>query len=91
VKSHFKSDEQEALTIMISTSLRHGTDTQFVVQQLMKSEGTIVSFSKAIARSLKKYVKDVELGLTCQECGSDKVSMQEGCFTCSNCGSSKCG
>lgn len=92
VKTHFKSDEQEALTRMISTSLRHGVDVTFVVQQLMKSEGTIVSFSKAIARTLKKYAKDVEdAGVSCQSCGSEKVSMQEGCFVCMDCGSSKCG
>jgi ribonucleoside-diphosphate reductase alpha chain len=92
VKTHFQSDEQEALTRMVSTSLRHGADIHFIVEQLMKSEGTIVSFSKAVARTLKRYIKDgVESSVACGECGSDKVVMQEGCYVCLDCGGSKCG
>ena len=36
---------------MISTSLRHGADIEFIVSQLIKSEGTINSFAKAIGRT----------------------------------------
>lgn len=92
IKEHFESDEQEALTRMISTSLRHGADINFIYDQLQKSEGTIVSFSKAIARTLKKYLKDnFEGGKECEECGSpDGIIMQEGCYKCKDCGFSKC-
>lgn len=86
------TDEQAALTRMISTALRHGADIQFVVEQLGKSDGVIVSFSKSIARVLKKYIKDEDLlaRATCQDCGSTNLRMEEGCVKCNDCGSSKC-
>lgn len=92
LKEHFESDEQEALTRMISTSLRHGADIDFIYNQLQKSEGTIVSFSKAIARTLKKYLKEGSISsLKCDNCGEpDSLVMQEGCFICKNCSYSKC-
>jgi len=93
LKELFESDEQEALTRMISTSLRHGADINFIYEQLMKSEGTIVSFSKAIARTLKKYLKDEDFSShACESCDSpDGMIMQEGCYKCKDCGYSKCG
>jgi len=85
------NDTQGALTRMISTSLRHGVDIQFIVQQLEKSDGTITSFTKAISRVLKKYIQDgtKENGNKCQECGGDLIR-QEGCVLCQNCGWTKC-
>ncbi len=89
IRTFFESNEQEALTRMISTSLRHGADIEFIVSQLIKSEGNITSFSKAIARTLKKYVKEIS-SMKCSECSSHNIKLQEGCFTCIDCGSSKC-
>lgn len=89
IRTFFESDEQEALTRMISTALRHGADIEFIVSQLIKSEGTIISFAKAIARTLKTYVKHMT-SLKCSECQSSNLKLQEGCFTCMDCGSSKC-
>lgn len=89
IRMFFESDEQEALTRMISTALRHGTDIEFIVSQLQKSEGTINSFAKAIARTLKNYVREIT-SMKCSECSSKNIKMQEGCFTCMDCGSSKC-
>jgi ribonucleoside-diphosphate reductase alpha chain len=90
IREHFETDEQEALTRIISTALRHGTDIEFIVDQLAKSEGTITSFSKAIGRSLKKYITEQKLEKTCDQCNSKNVALQEGCYTCMDCGSSKC-
>lgn len=92
VKKHFETREEEALTRMISTALRHGADINFIYEQLQKSEGTIVSFSKAIARTLKKYLKDDGFAaLDCESCGSKgTLVMQEGCYVCKSCGFSKC-
>lgn len=92
IAMNFETDEQEALTRMISTALRHGADIQFVFEQLNKSEGDISSFSKAVGRSLKKYLKDgsIAYGKTCDSCGSSNVVYQEGCETCLDCGSGKC-
>ena len=90
IRDHFETSEQEALTRIISTALRHGTDIEFIVDQLAKSEGTITSFSKAIGRSLKKYITERKLEKTCDNCESKNVALQEGCHTCMDCGSSKC-
>ena len=90
------SEEEAALTRIISTALRHGADVQFVVHQLEKVEGSMHGFSKSIARALKKYIPDgVEVsGETCSNCKTqDKCALvrQEGCITCKSCGWSKCG
>jgi ribonucleoside-diphosphate reductase alpha chain len=88
--SHFKTGEESALTRMISTALRHGADMDYIYDQLMKAEGTVVSFSKAVARSIKTYVKTVH-DSNCPECGGEgTVVMTEGCMKCTACGASKC-
>ena len=86
------NNEQEIITRLISTSLRHGADIKFLVDQLNKSYGDITSFNKAISRVLKKYIPDGAVSkLKCEECGSDNVVFEEGCSKCKSCGSSKCG
>ncbi len=89
ISTFFESNEQEALTRMISTSLRHGADIEFIVSQLIKSEGTINSFSKAIARTLKKYILNIT-SMKCSDCNGTNLVISEGCFLCKDCGSSKC-
>ena len=93
ISEHFESDEEEALTRMISTSLRHGAEINFIYEQLLKAKGVVVSFNKAIARSLKKYLDESKLKTqqACPECGSEgTMVMSEGCFRCSSCAYSKC-
>ena len=92
ISEHFESDEEEALTRMISTSLRHGADINFIYDQLLKAKGIVISFNKAIARSLKKYLDVTQLkDNSCPDCGSvNSMIMSEGCFKCSQCGYSKC-
>lgn len=90
VSALFESDEQDALTRMISIGLRNGVKIEYIVDQLMKSEGNISSFSKATARTLKRYIQDTTV-FKCSECGSKNVALEEGCFKCRDCGSSKCG
>lgn len=93
IGEHFETDEQEAVTRMISTALRHGADIKFIVEQLNKSEGKIASFSKVIGRTLKKYIPDGEKSTeTCPNCNAKNALVyQEGCVVCTNCASSKCG
>lgn len=95
VTSLFGSNEQEALTRMVSTALRHGADIGFIVEQLQKSEGTIVSFAKSVARTLKTYISPDSVTsnrvMDCEVCkGKGTIRMQEGCYVCTNCGASKC-
>src|SRR6187402_354436 len=86
------TDEQAAITRLVSTSLRHGADIKFIVEQLTKCDGDLFSFTKGLARVLKKYIPDgVKSTVSCLDCNSDNVIFQEGCMSCQNCGSSKCG
>lgn len=86
------SDEQAAITRLVSTSLRHGADIKFIVEQLNKTDGDLFSFTKGLARVLKKYIPEgAKSTVHCLDCGSDQVIFQEGCQTCQSCGSSKCG
>ena len=86
------TDEQAAITRLASTSLRHGADIKFLVEQLQKTPGDLFSFTKGLARVLKKYIPDgAKSTVTCQDCGSTNVIFEEGCSKCLNCGNSKCG
>lgn len=86
------TDEQKAITRLVSTALRHGTDIKFIVEQLNKTQGDLTSFSKAIARVLKQYITNgTQLkGSDCPNCGS-KLVMENGCEICKSCGTTKCG
>lgn len=99
-KGTLKNVQEEAvrhdelvLTRLISGMLRHGAKPQFVMEQIDKCDLEVVSFGKAVSRILKKYVNDSDMVArnSCKECGSKNVRMQEGCLTCLDCGSSKCG
>lgn len=85
-------EHEEAIARMTSTALRHGADIHFIVHQLEKTRGDMQSFSKAMARTLKKYIKDGTkvTGEKCPECSSDNIVRIEGCKTCVGCGWSKC-
>lgn len=91
ITSLFSKDEQEALTRMISTSLRHGVDPLFIFEQLDKAEGTIQSFSKAIGRTLKKYINRAPTNRKCPDCNDPEgLIFVEGCVKCKTCGFSQC-
>lgn len=88
------SDLESVITRMISTSLRHGADVKFIVEQLNKAEGDITSFGKAIARTLKKYIPDGEVSNVvfedCETKDQCKIVREEGCLKCVKCGKSRC-
>lgn len=85
------SNEEDCITRLISTSLQSKVPIVKIIEQLNKSEGDLMSFSKAIARALKNYIKDNDLsGIRCPQCGSSEVKYISGCPTCT-CGWSKCG
>jgi hypothetical protein len=85
----------DALTRMVSTSLRHGADIRFVVEQLEKTHGDLFAFAKVLARTLKKYIPDqVLVGETIDGCETpDKcqVEMVGGCKMCKSCGKGEWG
>ena len=98
VVSVFRNPNHTAFTRTISLSMRHGVPVQYLVEQLQKDrEADLFSFSKVIARVLKKYIKDgtkVSNGVlfcNCENKEQCNVVYQEGCATCLTCGYAKCG
>lgn len=90
LQSYFEAPEQESLSRMISVGLKHGCDIAEIYRQLQKAHGNITSFSKAIARTLTKYIKEWK-ETECDSCGDPEgLVFQEGCLICKNCAYSKC-
>jgi hypothetical protein len=84
------SENEDALTRMVSTSLRHNVPIHFLVEQLSKVTGEMFGFAKCISRALKKYIKDgTNSSEDCPECKS-KLIFENGCFGCKSCGWQKC-
>jgi ribonucleoside-diphosphate reductase alpha chain len=86
----FGRPEEEYATRLISANLRHKNNPKYLYEQLNKAPGDINDFSRAIARVLKKYIKDSDLKTSeiCQ-CGGN-LEYQGGCLVCKSCGFSKC-
>jgi ribonucleoside-diphosphate reductase alpha chain len=81
---------------LISGTLRHGMPLDKVVeliQSLQLDSESISTWKNGVQRALKRYVEDgTEVkGHTCDNCDSNNLIYQEGCLTCKDCGSSKCG
>ncbi|NNK73371.1 MAG: adenosylcobalamin-dependent ribonucleoside-diphosphate reductase [Flavobacteriaceae bacterium] len=81
---------------LISGTLRHGMPIEKVVDLIdsLHLEGeTINTWKNGVARALKRFVADgTEVnGQKCENCASTQLIYQEGCLTCKDCGSSKCG
>lgn len=81
----------------LSLSMRHGVPIQYVVEQLRKDKHSdITSFATVVARILSKnYIPDGTSATTfeksCKECQGVNLRYEQGCVTCFDCGSSKCG
>ena len=86
------TDEQAAVTRLISLSLRHGADISHCVGVLEKVPGDLHNFARSIARTLKKYIPNGAkvTGQSCHNCGSENLIREEGCLKCLDCGMSGC-
>jgi len=85
------NEEEEAIARLVSTSLRHGVEPRFLVDQLQKTPGSLFGFTKSVARILKKYIKDGSKStIECDECKSKNVVFEDGCHVCKDCGSTRC-
>ena len=90
----FDNPNHSAFTRIISLGLRHGTNIQYVVEQLQKDrDADLFSFAKCVSRVLKNYIKDGTrvTEKTCTECKTEGLIYVEGCITCKACGYAKCG
>ena len=90
----FDNPNNSAFTRLISLSLRHGANIQYVVEQMQKDrDSDMFSFAKCVARVLKSYITDGSKASdkTCPECNADGLIYIEGCLTCKSCGYAKCG
>ncbi len=81
---------------LISGTLRHGMNIENVVDlinSLQLDNESINTWKNGVARALKRFVPDgtEAKGQKCTNCNSSNVMYQEGCLTCKDCGSSKCG
>ncbi len=81
---------------LISGVLRHGmaiADAIDLVSGLQLDSESINTWKNGVERALKKYIPNgtkAKKG-TCESCGSENLTYQEGCLICPDCGSSKCG
>ncbi|MFI2743141.1 adenosylcobalamin-dependent ribonucleoside-diphosphate reductase [Zhouia sp. PK063] len=81
---------------LISSTLRHEMPIDRVVNlinSLQLDSESINTWKNGVARALKRYVPDgtEAKGQKCSNCNSTNLMYQEGCLTCTDCGSSKCG
>lgn len=80
---------------LISSTLRYGMPIEKIIDlinSLQLDSQSINTWKNGVVRALKRYVEDgTSAQGRCQNCNSDQLVYQEGCLTCTNCGSSKCG
>jgi ribonucleoside-diphosphate reductase alpha chain len=81
---------------LISGVLRYSMPVDQViklVQGLELKDESINTWKNGVERALKKYVQEgaQAKGQKCPNCGQETLVYQEGCLSCTNCGTSKCG
>ena len=93
--SHKFNPEYWNYAKLISSTLRHGMPIEKVVELIgsLQLDEAINTWKNGVGRALKRYIPDgTEVGKQkCSNCNSTNLHYQEGCLTCSDCGSSKCG
>ncbi|QKJ32968.1 adenosylcobalamin-dependent ribonucleoside-diphosphate reductase [Mucilaginibacter mali] len=80
---------------LISSTLRHGMPIEKIVDLInsLQLDEAINTWKNGVARALKKYIPNGTQARKqqCGTCQSTNLHYQEGCLTCKDCGSSKCG
>ena len=94
--SHMFNPEYWNYAKLISGTLRHGMPIDKIVDlinSLQLDSASINTWKNGVVRALKHYVENgtKAKGQRCSNCNSENLVYQEGCLTCQDCGSSKCG
>ncbi|MDR0427000.1 MAG: adenosylcobalamin-dependent ribonucleoside-diphosphate reductase [Dysgonamonadaceae bacterium] len=81
---------------LISGVLRYSMPVDQVLKLvggLELNDESINTWKNGVERALKKYVQEglAVKGQKCPNCGQESLVYQEGCLTCTFCGTSKCG
>ncbi|MBT8281945.1 MAG: adenosylcobalamin-dependent ribonucleoside-diphosphate reductase [Muriicola sp.] len=81
---------------LISGTLRHGMpiiNVVHLIESLQLDNVSINTWKNGVVRALKRYIPDgtATKGQRCGNCNSSNLMYQEGCLSCKDCGSSKCG
>jgi ribonucleoside-diphosphate reductase, adenosylcobalamin-dependent len=81
---------------LISGVLRYSMPVDQViklVEGLELNSESINTWKNGVERALKKYIQEgvQAKGQRCPNCGQESLVYQEGCLTCTGCGTSKCG
>ena len=85
------SEEERATALYSSMLMRHAAPLDCIIKTAQKVDDNIMSFTAAMTRILKKYLKDEIIeGEVCPDCGG-KLIRENGCIRCLDCGWSKCG
>ncbi len=94
--SHHFNPEFWNYAKLISGTLRHGMEIDKVlklINGLQLDNESINTWKNGVARALKRFIPEGldAKGQKCTNCNSSNLMYQEGCLTCKDCGSSKCG
>ena len=85
------STEELATALYSSMLMRTGANLKYIIKTAQKVDDNIASFTSAMVRILRKYLKEETLeGEKCPECGG-KLIRENGCIHCIYCGWSRCG
>ncbi|MDH8700824.1 ribonucleoside-diphosphate reductase alpha chain [Dysgonomonadaceae bacterium PH5-43] len=81
---------------LISGVLRYSMPVEQVLKLvggLELNDESINTWKNGVERALKKYIQEgvQAKGQKCGNCGQESLVYQEGCLTCTACGTSKCG
>lgn len=82
---------EELATVLYSSMLmRTGANLKYIIKTAQKVDDNISSFTAAMTRILKKYLKEEFIeGEVCPEC-SGRLIRENGCIRCIDCGWSRC-
>ena len=75
---------------MLGLLLRHNIDVYTIVMGLDELDAGPGTFVYRIKKFLSQFITKIEDPIMCPECGEKAIVFESGCFSCKNCGHTKC-